>query len=141
MYCLEHTLPGPGENISSGGQQPKGPYQIVDMDSYLHTPGNSKVIYHESTMHAIAWVLRHTYYEAEPEDRNLATMIDMLGQMETREDDEDFANPVDQMFELLEQDKPRHFAVRQYKKFKLAAGMTLCIGHLTHTIMSEMITI
>lgn len=61
VYCLEHNLPGPGENISGGGQQPKGPYLIVDIDSYMNTPGDSKVIYHESTMHAIAWVLRHSY--------------------------------------------------------------------------------
>lgn len=61
VYCLEHTLPGPGENKSGGGTQPKGPYVIVDIDSYMNTPGYSGVIYHESTIHAIAWVLRHTY--------------------------------------------------------------------------------
>lgn len=61
VYCLEHTLPGPGENISGGGQQPTGPYVIVDMDTYRTTPGYSSIIYHESTLHAIGWVLRHTY--------------------------------------------------------------------------------
>ncbi|MEE1441421.1 MAG: hypothetical protein UF351_11365, partial [Christensenellales bacterium] len=61
VYCLEHTLPGPGENISGGGQQPTGPYVIVDMDSYRTNPGYSSIIYHESTLHAIGWVLRHTY--------------------------------------------------------------------------------
>ena len=61
VYCLEHTLPGPGENISDGGQQPTGPYVIVDMDSYRTNPGYSSIIYHESTLHAIGWVLRHTY--------------------------------------------------------------------------------
>lgn len=61
VYCLEHTLPGPGENISEGGQQPTGPYVIVDMDTYRTTPGYSSIIYHESTLHAIGWVLRHTY--------------------------------------------------------------------------------
>lgn len=61
VYCLEHTLPGPGENISGGGQQPTGPYVIVDMDSYRINPGYSSIIYHESTLHAIGWVLRHTY--------------------------------------------------------------------------------
>lgn len=69
------------------------------------------------------------------------TLIDMLNAMDTREDDEDYQNPVDIMFERLEHKKPQHFAVRQYKKYKLAAGMTLCIGHLTHAIMNEMITI
>ena len=48
----------------------------------------------------------------------------MLNAMDTREDDEDYQNPVDIMFERLEKKKPQHFAVRQYKKYKLAAGMT-----------------
>lgn len=61
VYCLEHNLSGPGENISGGGQQPTGPYVIVDIDSYRNNPGYSSIIYNDSTMHAIAWVLRHTY--------------------------------------------------------------------------------
>jgi len=69
-------------------------------------------------------LIGYLHYEAKPEEQNLATMIDMLSSMETRESDEDFQNPVDQLFELLEQDEPDHFAVRQYKKFKLAAGKT-----------------
>lgn len=60
VYCLEHTLDGPGEG-SGSNQSPKGPYAIVDIDTYMNTPGNSRVIYKTSTMHAIAWVLRHTY--------------------------------------------------------------------------------
>ncbi len=61
VYCLEHTLPGPGENISGGGQQPTGPYLIVDWESYQITDGYSGAIYGEDTMHAIAWVLAHGY--------------------------------------------------------------------------------
>jgi len=61
VYCLEHNLPGPGERKSGGGQQPTGPYLIVDIDTYMNTPGNSQVIYKASTLHAIAWVLRHSY--------------------------------------------------------------------------------
>ena len=61
VYCLEHTLPGPGENISGGGKQPTGPYIIVDWDGYMSTAGYSGAIYGEDTMHAIAWVLGHTY--------------------------------------------------------------------------------
>ncbi len=61
VYCLEHNYPGPGENISGGGQEPTGPYLIVDIDSYRNNPGYSSIIYHDSTLHAIAWVLRHTY--------------------------------------------------------------------------------
>ena len=60
VYCLEHNLPGPGEG-SGSSQQPKGPYVIVDIDTYMSTPGSSRVIYSDQTMHAIAWVLRHTY--------------------------------------------------------------------------------
>lgn len=61
VYCLEHNYPGPGERISGGGQEPTGPYLIVDIDSYHNNPGYSSIIYHDSTLHAIAWVLRHTY--------------------------------------------------------------------------------
>ncbi len=61
VYCLEHLLPGPGENISGGRKEPTGPYLMVDMQEYINTPGYSGVMYSESTMHAIAWVLRHTY--------------------------------------------------------------------------------
>lgn len=87
VYCLEHNLPGPGENISGGGQQPKGPYLIVDIDSYMNTPGNSKVIYHESTMHAIAWVLRHTYpfMVLDRSDADNETWSRVAGQFAIRE--------------------------------------------------------
>lgn len=61
VYCIEHNLPGPGERISGGGHQPKGPYWLVDINTYLNTPGYSGVVYSAETMHAIAWVLRHTY--------------------------------------------------------------------------------
>lgn len=64
------------------------------------------------------------YYEAPPEEMNLATVIELLNACETREDDENFKNAVDLLFEELEQEDPDHFAVRQYKKFKLAAGKT-----------------
>ncbi len=58
------------------------------------------------------------------EDRNFAMLVSMINAMEVREDDEDFKNPVDLMFEALEEREPEHFAVRQYKKYKLAAGKT-----------------
>lgn len=87
VYCLEHNLPGPGENISGGGQQPAGPYLIVDMDAYMNTPGNSKVIYHESTLHAIAWVLRHTYpfMALDRSDADNETWTRVAGQFAIRE--------------------------------------------------------
>ncbi len=64
------------------------------------------------------------HYEAPPEEQTISTLVDMLNSMEVREDDEDFQNPVDLMFEDLKSRKPDHFAVRQYMKFKLAAGKT-----------------
>ena len=64
------------------------------------------------------------FYEAPEEEQNFAALIEMINTMETREDDEDFQNPVDQAFEALEKKKPNHFAVRQYQKYKLAAGKT-----------------
>jgi Type IV secretory pathway, VirD4 components len=64
------------------------------------------------------------HYEVSINEQNFSTLIEMLNSMETREDDEYFQNPVDIMFEELEEKKPTHFAVRQYKKYKLAAGKT-----------------
>ena len=69
-------------------------------------------------------LIGYLWQEALEEDRNFATLIDMIGSMQTREDNEDFRNPIDLMFEDLEREKPDCFAVRQYKKFKLAAGRT-----------------
>ena len=69
-------------------------------------------------------LIGYIHYEAPEAEQNFSTMIDMLNSMDTREDDEDYQNPVDMMFERLEAKNPQHFAVRQYKKFKLAAGKT-----------------
>ncbi len=69
-------------------------------------------------------LIGYLYYEAPEEEQNFATLIEMINSMETREDDEDFQNPMDILFEDLEKRKPEHFAVRQYKKYKLAAGKT-----------------
>ena len=70
-------------------------------------------------------LIGYIHYEAPLEEQNFATLIEFLNAMEVREDDETFQNPVDQMFEALRKKKPNHFAVRQYAKFKLAAGKTL----------------
>ena len=70
-------------------------------------------------------MIGYIHYEAPLEEQNFATLIEFLNAMEVREDDETFQNPVDQMFEALKKKKPNHFAVRQYAKFKLAAGKTL----------------
>ena len=69
-------------------------------------------------------LIGYIHYEAPEREQNFSTMIDMLNSMDTREDDEDYQNPVDMMFERLAAKSPDHFAVRQYKKFKLAAGKT-----------------
>ena len=69
-------------------------------------------------------LIGYIHYEAPLEEQNFATLIEFLNAMEVREDDETFQNPVDQMFEALKKKKPNHFAVRQYAKFKLAAGKT-----------------
>ncbi|MEG0416566.1 MAG: type IV secretory system conjugative DNA transfer family protein [Erysipelothrix sp.] len=66
----------------------------------------------------------YIHFEAPEEEQNFSTLIEFLNAMEVREDDEEFQNPVDLMFEALEKKKPNHFAVRQYKKYKLAAGKT-----------------
>ena len=69
-------------------------------------------------------LIGYIHYEAPVEEQNFSTLIEFLNAMEVREDDEEFQNPVDLMFEALEKQKPNHFAVRQYKKYKLAAGKT-----------------
>jgi type IV secretion system protein VirD4 len=69
-------------------------------------------------------LIGYIHYEAPEEEQNFATLIEFINAMEVREDDEEFKNPVDLMFDELEKEKPRHFAVRQYKKYKLAAGKT-----------------
>lgn len=74
-------------------------------------------------------LIGYIHYEAPEEEQNFSTLIEFLNAMETREDDEDFQNPVDLMFEDLEKRNPNHFAVRQYKKYKLAAG-AVCFRRL-----------
>ena len=69
-------------------------------------------------------LIGYIHYEAPEEEQNFATLIELVNAMEVREDDETFENPVDIVFKELEKDKPNHFAVRQYKKYKLAAGKT-----------------
>ena len=65
------------------------------------------------------------WYEGDEEEKNLNTLLDLLNESETREEDETYQNPVDMMFQELEERDPQHFAVRQYKKYKMAAGKTL----------------
>ena len=69
-------------------------------------------------------LIGYIHYEAPVEEQNFSTLIEFINAMEVREDDEEFKNPVDLMFDALEAEKPNHFAVRQYKKYKLAAGVT-----------------
>ena len=69
-------------------------------------------------------LIGYIHYEAPVEEQNFSTLIEFINAMEVREDDEEFQNPVDLMFAALEKEKPNHFAVRQYKKYKLAAGKT-----------------
>ncbi len=69
-------------------------------------------------------LIGYIYYEAPEDEQNFATLVEMLNAMEVREDDESFKNAVDLLFDALEQKDPDHFALRQYKKYKLAAGKT-----------------
>ena len=69
-------------------------------------------------------LIGYIWYEGREEEKNFNTLLEMINVSEAREDDENFKNPVDLMFDELEQKAPNHFAVRQYKKYKLAAGKT-----------------
>ena len=70
-------------------------------------------------------LIGYIWYEAEPEERNFITLLDLLNACEAREDDETYKSPVDILFDDLAKKQPEHFAVKQYVKFKMAAGKTL----------------
>ena len=67
-------------------------------------------------------LIGYIWYEAPEEEQNFSTLLEFINASETREDDEEFKNAVDELFEELEAENPEHFAVRQYRKYKLAAG-------------------
>ena len=77
-------------------------------------------------------LIGYIWYEAPDEEKNFTTLLEMINASEAREDDEDFKNPVDLMFERLEEKDPEHFAVKQYKKYKLAAGVISLKRLLNH---------
>ncbi len=73
-------------------------------------------------------LIGYIHYEASPHEQNMNTLVEMINSMEVREDDDTFKNQVDFIFEALEARSPQHFAVRQYKKYKLAAGVITSNG-------------
>ena len=81
-------------------------------------------------------LIGYIHYEAPVEEQNFSTLIEFINAMEVREDDEEFKNPVDLMFDALESEKPNHFAVRQYKKYKLAAGV-VCSKRLLTVVVND----
>ena len=74
-------------------------------------------------------LVAYIVFEGPEEERNMNTLVEMINSMEVREDDETFKNAVDYMFDGLERRSPQHFAVRQYKKYKLASGV-VCFKRL-----------
>ena len=81
-------------------------------------------------------LIGYIHYEAPKEEQNFATLIEFINAMEVREEDEEYRNPVDLMFEELKSRKPDHFAVRQYAKFKLAAGV-VCFKRLLNQLIRK----
>ena len=81
-------------------------------------------------------LIGYIWYEAEPEEKNFLTLLELINASEAREDDEEFQSPVDILFSKLEKEHPDHFAVKQYRKFKLAAGV-VCFKRLIHHDMSK----
>lgn len=77
-------------------------------------------------------LIGYIYYEAPEEEKNFKTLLDMIDASEVREDDETYMNPIDRLFEALEKKDPTHFAVKQYKKYKLAAGVIELRRTLNH---------
>ena len=84
---------------------------------------NADDFWSKATALLLQSLIAYIYYEAPAEEKNMTTLLDMLNACECREDDENFKSAVDLLFEQLEQKNPEHFAVRQYKKFKQAAGV------------------
>ena len=81
-------------------------------------------------------LIGYIWYEAPEAEKNFTTLLEMINASEAREDDEDFQNPVDLMFERLEEKDPEHFAVKQYKKYKLAAGV-VCSKRLLNQVVGK----
>ena len=79
-------------------------------------------------------LIGYIYYEAPEEEKNIITLLDMINASDTREDNEDYKNPVDLMFDRLEEKDPEHFALKQYKKYKLAAGVVCFRRLINHSI-------
>ena len=77
-------------------------------------------------------LIGYIWYEAPEHEKNFTTLLEMINASEAREDDESFKNPVDLMFDELESRSPDHFAVKQYRKYKLAAGVTRYTQHSNH---------
>ena len=84
-------------------------------------------------------LIGYIFYEAPREEKNFATRLDMIDASEVREDDETYMNPIDRLFEVLEKKDPTHFAVKQYQKYKLAAGV-IELRRTLHHYLSEMLT-
>ena len=81
-------------------------------------------------------MIGYIHYEAPEEEQNFSTLLEMINAMEVREDDEEFKNPVDMMFDELAEQNPDHFAVRQYAKYKLAAGV-VCSKRLLNQVVGK----
>ena len=82
-------------------------------------------------------LIGYIHYEAPEEEQNFSTLLEMINAMEVREDDEEFKNPVDMMFDELAEQNPDHFAVRQYAKYKLAAGVISLKRLLNHYFLGN----
>jgi len=81
-------------------------------------------------------LIGYIWYEATEDEKNFITLLDLINASEAREDDEEYQSPVDLLFADLEEKDPDHFAVKQYKKFKMAAGV-VCFKRLIHHDMSK----
>ncbi len=81
-------------------------------------------------------LIGYIHYETPEEEQNFATLLGMLNSMDVREDDEECQNPVDILFERLKEKNPNHFAVRQYVKFKMAAGV-VCSKRLLNQVVGK----
>ena len=99
-------------------------FNSIDFSKSMHYNPLAYIKTESDVLKFVTALIGYIHYEAPIEEQNFSTLIEMINSMEVREDDEEYKNAVDLMFDELESRDPHHFAVRQYKKYKLAAGKT-----------------
>ena len=119
----------------------KGGYVIKSLNTInfrksMHYNPFSYIRSEKDILKLVNTIIGYIWYEAPDHEKNFTTLLEMINASEAREDDETFKNPVDVMFDELEARDPDHFAVKQYRKYKLAAGV-VCSKRLLNQVVGK----